>query len=218
MKQSVRSEVWRRAQTGHLETWVQYAEKGGAHTPEREAVWRSILDALDRASPIKPGEHVLDIGCGLDTVLDFVPEVSGYTLDPLASRLSELGLNPRIKHTAGVFELLPFADRAFDRVFIMNVLDHVRSPRAGIAEIARVLKPGGSLVLSVDTRSGREYLEKRFHKWWGRVRGARTKHPWVFSIPQVHRVLHETGFEAGPPDHVPGTKARRSFFVARRAA
>ncbi len=195
-----------------------YAEKGGPRAPEREAIWRKILGVLEGHAPMKPGEHVLDIGCGLDTVLDFLPEVSGYTLDPLAARLAELGLNRTITHTSGVFETLPFADRSFDRVFIMNVLDHVRSPSEGVREIARVLKPGGVLVLSVDTRSGRAYLAKRLHKWWARVRGARTKHPWVFSVPDVQRMLASCGFEAGDADHVPGTKARRSFFVARRDA
>ena len=117
---------------------------------------------------------------------------------------------------AGVFEALPFPDRSFDRVFLMNVLDHVSAPHHGIAEIGRVLRPGGVLVLSVDTYSGRTYYEKRLHKWWGRMRGARTKHPFVFSIPSTERMLRANGFEPRPADHVPGTKARRTFLLAKR--
>ena len=184
--------------------------------PRRATIWRNILEAVQAEAPVKPGEHVLDIGCGLDTVLDYLPEVKGYTLDPLAARLASLGLSSGLRHVSGVFEELPFADRAFDRVFLMNVLDHVRAPLRGIAEIARVLRTGGVLVLSVDTFAGRKYWEKRLHKWWARTRGARTKHPWVFSIPDVEASLRANGLEPGSPTHTSLTKARRTFFVARR--
>jgi ubiquinone/menaquinone biosynthesis C-methylase UbiE len=186
-----------------------------AESPQRRANWQALLEAVEARAPIKPGESVLDIGCGLGTVLEFVPFVNGYTLDPLAARLRPLGLPDGIGHVAGVFEALPFRDRTFDRVFLMNVLDHVRAPNDGVAEIARVLRPGGVLVLSVDTFDGRRYLEKRLHKWWGRVRRARTKHPWVFSIPRVERLLERCGFDSGPPSPAPASKPRRTLFVAR---
>jgi SAM-dependent methyltransferase len=216
LKHEVSSDVWRHAQSGHLETWVGYRRDGVLDDPRRAEVWESILDAVQADAPIKPGEHVLDIGCGLDTVLDFLPGVKGYTLDPLAARLAPLGLPSGIRHVSGVFEQLPFADGAFDRVFLMNVLDHVQAPVKGIAEIARVLRRGGVLVLSVDTFAGRKYWEKRLHKWWARVRGARTKHPWVFSIPEVEATLRANGLAPGRPTHTSLTKARRTFFVARR--
>ena len=159
---------------------------------------------------------MLDIGCGLDTVLDFLPNVEGVTLDSLAARLYVLGLSPAAKHVAGLFEYLPFEDGTFDRVFLMNVLDHVWSPALGLKETARVLKPKGTLVLSVDTFSGRKYWGRRIKKWWTRVRGARTKHPWAFSVKDVFTLLEIAGFEAWGPEHVPGTKQKRSLFVARK--
>jgi ubiquinone/menaquinone biosynthesis C-methylase UbiE len=217
VKRAVGSEVWRRAQVGHLETWVGYAEKRVAQAPERTAMWRALLEKVEARAPIKSGERVLDIGCGLDTVLEFVSDASRYTLDPLAARLVPLGLAPGIKHTAGMFEFLPFPDETFDRVFLLNVLDHVRAPEEGLAEIARVSRPGAVLVLSVDTFAGRRYIQKRLHKWWGRVRGARTKHPWVFSVPAIQRMLQTIGFEPAPPERIPLAKPRRTLFVSRRS-
>jgi SAM-dependent methyltransferase len=216
MKRSVKTEVWRKAQTGHLETWITYARKGAAGSPERRAVWEAILDAVRRAAPLAPGERILDIGCGLDTVLDFIDDARGYTLDSLAGKLEPLGLSRAARHLAGVFERMPFQDGAFDRVFLMNVLDHVQNPMAGLEEIARVLAANGVLVLSVDTYAGRKYIEKRLHKWWTRVRGTRTKHPWAFSVPRVEAMLGQAGFGPAPSCHVPGTKKRRTLFVARR--
>ena len=216
MKQAVKRDVWEQAQTGHLETWVGYARTREARSPERARVWEAILKEVEARRPIRSGERLLDIGCGLDSVLDYIPDVFGVTLDSLMARLADLGLTPAARHSAGVFEALPFRDGSFDRVFLMNVLDHVQNPGHGLAEMARVLRPGSQLVLSVDTFAGRKYYEKRFHKWWARVRGARTKHPWVFSVRGVQQRLEQAGFEPSGPGHIPGTKARRSFFTAER--
>ena len=216
MKSSVDPSVWRRAQTGHLETWIGFAEKRGEDAPARRRVWESILLAVHERAPIEPGESVLEVGGGLDSVLDHLPRVSGYTLDPLAVELARLGLSRTVGNVAGVFEHMPFRSASFDRVFLMNVLDHVQSPTRGIAEIARVLRPGGVLVLSVDTFSGRRYRGRKLHKWWGRVRRARTKHPWVFSAADVQRIMRGAGFEPSGGEHVPLTKDRRSLFVGRR--
>ena len=218
MRSAVQPEVWRRAQSGHLESWAVYAQKGVREGPERAAMWKQILAEVERRRPVRPGERVLDIGCGLDTVLDFLPDVRGYTLDSLMAELACFGLAANQRHTSAAFETMPFRDRVFDRVFCMNVLDHVRDPAAGVAEIARVLVPGGTLVLSVDTYEGRRYQSKRLRKWYDRMRATRTKHPWVFSVPDVRRLLDRAGFDVDAPTHVSGTKERRTFFTAVRRA
>jgi SAM-dependent methyltransferase len=216
VKEAVRRTVWESAQTGHLETWIGYAARGQARDPARAAGFERLLVALEPHAPLRDGERVLEIGCGLDTVLDFLPRTVGFTLDSLMRKLAPLGLSPGIRHSAGMIEAIPFKDACFDRAFCLNVLDHVQSPGAGLAEIARVLRPGGWLVLSVDTYSGRRYLEKRLHKWWARLRGARTKHPWVFSRDDVQRRLRGAGLEPRAALHVPGTKDRRTLFLATR--
>lgn len=209
---------WERAQSGHLETWEAYARHDVRSSDQRGGYWRAILDAIAAREPIADGERILDIGCGLDTVFDFLPRASGYTLDSLMHRLSPLELSPHARHCAGMLERLPFRDASFDRVLLMNVLDHVLDPAAGLAEIARVLRPGGMLVLSVDTYAGRRYAEKRLHKWWARRRGARTKHPWVFSVRSVQSALAAAALEPSPSAWIPGTKQRRTFFTARKPA
>jgi len=216
MRSAVRHDVWLQAQSGHLETWQTFASLGKRSSPEREARWKSVIAEVEARDPIRDDEVVLDIGCGLDSVLDYMPRVRGVTLDSLMAKLRPLGLSAEIEHAAGVFEGMPFRDGSFDRCFLMNVLDHVRDPEIGLAEIARVLRRGGVLVLSVDTYSGRRYWEKRARKWWDRKRGARTKHPWVFSVDDVAAALRRTGFEPGTPTHTAGSKARRTFLTARK--
>ena len=216
MRAAVSADVWQRAQTGHYRTWQAYVESGERASEDRRAVWRAILDEVRGFASPESGQRVLDIGCGLDTVLDFLDGVRGYTLDSLMHRLAEFGLSGSAEHAAGLFEALPYRDASFDRVFLMNVLDHVRDPARGLAEVARVLRPGGALVLSVDTYAGQKYLQKRARKWWDRTRGASTKHPWVFSVQDTTRLLQRLGFEPRTSLHVVGTKARRTMFGAVR--
>ena len=217
MSTAVRRSVWQRAQTGHLQSWQEYVRRGGAEAPERREVWVAILCEVEKRVPIRSGEKILDIGCGLNTALDFVDrDVRGFTVDSLTASLTSLGLSPRAEHTAGALEGLPFRAGSFDRVLLMNVLDHVQDARSGLREVARVLAPGGSLVLSVDVYSGRRYLTKRLNKWWARARRAATKHPLVFSQSSVEALLRATGFRTGGSLHVPGTKSRRRLLLATR--
>ncbi len=217
MSTAVRRSVWQRAQIGHLHSWQEYVRRGGAEAPERREVWVAILSEVEKRVPIRSGEKILDIGCGLDTALDFVDrDVLGFTVDSLTASLTSLGLSARAAHSAGALEGLPFRAGSIDRVLLMNVLDHVRDARSGLLEVARVLAPGGSLVLSVDVYSGRRYQTKRLHKWWARTRRSETKHPLVFSLRSVEALLRDAGFHPGDTLHVPGTKPRRRLFVATR--
>lgn len=58
--------------------------------------------------------------------------------------------NAPIEFQIGVIEQLPFPDRSFDVVFSTLMMHHLPAPlkRQGLAEIARVLKPGGRLVIA----------------------------------------------------------------------
>jgi len=74
--------------------------------------------------------------------------------------------NVPIEFQIGVIEQLPFPDQTFDVVLSTLMMHHVPAPlkRQGLAEIARVLKPGGHLVIADFTRKQeRTGLATRFH-------------------------------------------------------
>ena len=98
----------------------------------------------------KPGK-VLDIGCGRGLLLHKLRQ-RGWT--PMGTELSEeaatyarerLGLPV----TTQMVEEAAFPDNEFDLVILWHVLEHVQSPRAMLREVARILKPGGTLLVAV---------------------------------------------------------------------
>jgi 2-polyprenyl-3-methyl-5-hydroxy-6-metoxy-1,4-benzoquinol methylase len=108
---------------------------------------RQIVRMLDVLSH----HHVLEVGVGAGNVLDGVPTGIRYGIDLAASILRDarLRLASRATLLQGDAATLPFRDGAFDRVMCSEVLEHLPDPGAAIAEIARVTRRGGVVVLSV---------------------------------------------------------------------
>jgi len=111
--------------------------------------------------PLKPGDHVLDIGCGpawfwastaglLPEKLDLtLADLSPGMVDEAVARCNALPFSAVHGRQADAAEL-PFDDGAFDAVIAMHMLYHLPDPAAAIAEMSRVLKPGGFLAVTTN--------------------------------------------------------------------
>lgn len=113
---------------------------------------RIALDALD----IRPGQTIVDLGCGPGTDLATLAAASpagaviGVDADRTMldqARQRTAGLRPVHVTLADLHEL-PLAGHSADRARTDRVLQHVRDPAAALAEIRRVLRPGGRLVMA----------------------------------------------------------------------
>lgn len=137
-----------------------------------------------------PG-RVLDVGCATGIFLDGMRQRGwdAYGVEPSAHAVqyarSRLGLNV----TEGFLEDAGFQDAFFDVVTMWDVLEHVPDPRATLAEIARILKPGGWLVLNLPNP---ESWERRwFGPYWAGWDVPRHFH--LFDRQALRRYLEEAG-------------------------
>ena len=97
------------------------------------------------------GKRVLEIGCSTGYLtrrfLDRAERMFGFDLNEPALRTAKRR-HPRVAHACGNVERLPFKDGTFDTIVMLEVIEHTGSDAAAMAEIRRVLKAGGVLVLS----------------------------------------------------------------------
>lgn len=113
---------------------------------------------------IKPGERLLDIGCGSGRHVGGASCLNGITVIGADSSIDELtaaknrldlltatGENNRSRWgiSAADITCLPFKDETFDHVICSEVLEHIPDDTAAAWELLRVLKPGGNLAVSV---------------------------------------------------------------------
>lgn len=111
-----------------------------------------------RYAGVKPGEHILDAGCGTGVLTRLAVEavsrngrVIGVDPGPKMidiARKSAVVENSRAEFRLGVIENLPFEDNSFDCALSSLMLHHLPPDvkLKGLSEVRRVLKPGGRIV------------------------------------------------------------------------
>jgi demethylmenaquinone methyltransferase / 2-methoxy-6-polyprenyl-1,4-benzoquinol methylase len=112
-----------------------------------DALWRI---ATVKAIAPKPGERVLDIAAGTGTSARAIARTGAevVALDFSAGMIAEgRRRHPDIEFVEADAEKLPFDDATFDAVTISFGLRNVEHPHAALAEMLRVLKPGGRVVI-----------------------------------------------------------------------
>jgi 2-polyprenyl-3-methyl-5-hydroxy-6-metoxy-1,4-benzoquinol methylase len=136
----------------------QYAEAGPLPDPRIDRKFARIVALVREHLPCRA---FLDAGCGdgryLAALDGELPERRAGT--DLAERILETA---RRRVTAdfrqGSLEAIPFADGEFDLVLCSQVIEHVPHPEVAVAELGRVLRPGGRLIISTD--NARNYVTK----------------------------------------------------------
>lgn len=114
----------------------------------RDAAARFLRDHAPPERPLR----ILDAGCGTGGMLDLFrtwpdAEAVGVDLSPEALRFSRGRGHSRL--VGGDLNCLPFRSDSFDVVTALDVIEHVADDDRAVAELTRVLRPGGILVASV---------------------------------------------------------------------
>jgi SAM-dependent methyltransferase len=120
-----------------------------------------------------PGQAILDVGAHNGGFLDRLTAKVKVGLD-----LMEQPAQPQQWATADATRL-PFVSESFDHVLAFDIIEHITADELVLAEIARVLKPGGTLWLS--TTCADYYIfpggpvQRRLERSWGHVRRGYTQ-------------------------------------------
>jgi ubiquinone/menaquinone biosynthesis C-methylase UbiE len=117
-----------------------------------------------RAFDVRQSRRILDAGCGNGRyskyLLRWAPAdalITSFDLSQTMLKRSRRRLkSERVSHVAADLTRLPYPDSFFDAAVCGWVLEHLPDPRLGLRELARVLEPGGKLLLLVteDTFTG----------------------------------------------------------------
>jgi SAM-dependent methyltransferase len=118
----------------------------------RAEVRRVAAEAGSNEGEVFADRIVVDVGPGPLGFPDACPARVSIAIEPLAERFRERGLllDSDAIYLAVAAEQIPLVSESVDVVVSRNSLDHVTSPRAAMAEVRRILCPGGTLLLSVD--------------------------------------------------------------------
>ena len=105
--------------------------------------------ALLRTVVAKPGDRLLEIGCGEGSNLFHLrsTEAVCFGVDFSTAKVAFAHRATGIHAAAADAAALPFASSSFDAVLIRDLLHHLPDPAAALAEARRVLRPGGGLTL-----------------------------------------------------------------------
>ncbi len=115
----------------------------------RLAVDAAALSALDRAAERSPAARAALSAAAAGRPVDLSALVARGALEPsLLPAIAAIAGALHAPAAAGAPDGLPFADASFDRVAMSLVLSYLQQPADLLAEIRRVLRPGGELVLS----------------------------------------------------------------------
>jgi ubiquinone/menaquinone biosynthesis C-methylase UbiE len=153
---------------------------------------------------LHPGARILDVGCGTGEYIQRANELgfSASGIEPAeAMRKAAIDKNPGSMILDGVATELPFPDGTFDLVICIEVLRYLHSAdnRQALREMHRVLKPGGTMFLTMVNRYALDgfYLHYRVRKLLDR-KGASGDSPHCeFATPaEIDKEVRAAGFSA----------------------
>lgn len=163
-----------------FEPLVEWGVRAGAR-----ARVRSLLNG------IHPDSHVLDVGCGRGVMLRAMLDL-GYTAHGVElTEEAAAGVDPRAEiRIASDLAQAGYETNSMDAVVLWHVLEHLPHPGKTLAEIRRILRPGGRLILAVPN----------FASWQAGRAGADwfhldlPRHLYHFSPETLSILLHRYGF------------------------
>ena len=140
-----------------------YDDFSGSYDRGRDRGYHAMIDEIEAGAVIELARDrdVLEVGCGTGLVLDRVARLArraeGVDLSPgMLAHARARGLSVR----EGDATALPFEDASFDVVYAFKVLAHVPAIDRALAEMFRVVRPGGHVLVEVYNRRSLRFVSR----------------------------------------------------------
>jgi len=174
-----------------------------------------LLTVDFRRFPVGPGDRLLDLGSGggrhayeayrrgAEVVACDTDQGELRSVAAMAAAMREAGEAPATAHArpvAGDGTAMPFGNEVFDRVIAAEVLEHIRDDQRALHEIARVLRPGGLLAVTVPAWLP-ERICWRLSDAYHDVPGG---HVRIYTRPELEAKLRRAGLTVGGHHHAHG--------------
>lgn len=173
----------------------EYAVVVGAYDRRWCQYLQGTIAATMARVPLHAGQHVLDVGCGTGLLLRAMTDhestirVVGLDLSRAMLHRARSRLPVTVTLLQGDTTRLPFESATFDVVVSSSALHYAPHPDDALAEIARVLRPNGRLVLTIWCT---DYWTTRLIDWL--LRTVDPAHAQASGASHLRRLLLETGY------------------------
>lgn len=168
--------------------------------PTYDKRWADYIDASIELTleqfPSQMGGRVLDVGCGTGRLLQDIQqrnastELFGIDISDAMLALAREKIGATATLITADLTQLPFADSYFDAIVSSSVLHYLENQQQGIAEMARVLRPGGSIVI---TDWCKDFLSMRVLDQWLVVTGKVSGN--MLRDAELQSLLAQAGFQ-----------------------
>ena len=152
------------------------------------------LEFLALTDVLRPGDRVLEIGCGIGSLVSELSrkgydttgiDISGEAIEYGRKKYGDIHLEVQAA------EALPYEDESFDAVLSFDLFEHIAGIDRHISEVSRVLRPGGHYLFQTPNKLSNVVYETL----WTRSLQWRRYHPSLHSPGQLRRRLARHGFE-----------------------
>jgi 2-polyprenyl-3-methyl-5-hydroxy-6-metoxy-1,4-benzoquinol methylase len=177
-----------------------YGEPGRKFRPVLERLVRAVaarhIGFLSGGLP--DGASILDVGCGRGVLFSPLADRGFRVFGVEFSEDAVRGCDPRAEvRIAEKLSDAGFASETFDQIVIWHVLEHMRDPFDTVRECARILKPGGRLVIAVPNFSSAQA------RWsgpdWFHLDPPR--HLYHFPLEALAQLIAQSGFDVQSSHH-----------------